>query len=123
MSAPFGYSDVDLSITPATQLKFIGYCKVNAFYVFNHTTSIRYLQIFDLGRAPILGTDKPTWQFGISGGSLANQGAPPASATFEAGLKCVNGFAWAITTAAGTTAAVENTPGDVDGTVDWELRP
>jgi len=122
MAAPFGYSDVDLSIAAAKAQVFIGFCKVNAFYAFNHTMSIRYLQIWDLGRAPILGTDKPTWQFGISAAAVANQGAPPASATFNAGLKCVNGFYWAITTASGATASLAS-PGDVDGAIDWELRP
>src|SRR5579863_7916093 len=106
MAAPWGYSDIDLSIAAAKAQVFIGFCKVNGFYVFNHTASIRYLQIFDLGRAPVLGTDKPTWQFGISAGSSANVGAPPASGDFPAGLKCVNGFAWAVTTASGATASL-----------------
>jgi len=122
MSAPFGYSVVDLSLAAAKSQVFIGFCKINAFYVFNHVTSIRYLQIWDIGRVPVLGTDKPTWQFGISAGTSANQGAPPASATFEAGLKCVNGFYWALTTAAGATTSLASS-GDCDGTIDWELRP
>jgi hypothetical protein len=122
MAAPFGYSAVDLSITPANKLVFIGFCKVNALYVFNHTTAIRFLQIFDLGRAPVLGVDAPTWQFGISAATAANQGAPPCSAEFTAGLKCVNGFAWAITTAAGKSASLASA-NDCDGAIDWELRP
>jgi hypothetical protein len=122
MGNPFGFSPVDLSVTPATQLVHIGFCKVSAFYVFNHTTSIRYLQIFDLGRAPVLGVDKPTWQFGISAGTSANQGAPPAQYTGLAGLKCVNGMAWAITTASGASASTASA-GDCDGSIDWEVRP
>src|ERR1700692_2278682 len=123
MRAPFGYADIDLSVTPATGFVHIGYCKVNAFYVFNHTTAAMYLQIFDLGRAPVLGVDKPTFQFGISGGASANQNAPPASGTFVAGLKCQNGLAWALTTASGASASTVKTPGNADGAIDWELRP
>lgn len=122
MARPFNFSNVDLSVIPASDVVFIGFCKVNAIYAFNHTTSIRFLQIFDLGRKPILGVDKPTWQFGISGATAANQGAPPATGEFVAGLKCVNGFAYAVTTAAGATASLASA-GDVDGTIDWELRP
>lgn len=90
--------------------------------MFNHVATIRFLQIFDLGRLPILGVDKPTWQFGISAGTSANLGAPPAAAEFIAGLKCVNGFAYAVTTASGITASLASA-NDVDGTIDWELRP
>lgn len=122
MARPFQYSIIDLSVIPATDLIFIGFCKVNGIYAFNHTTAIRFLQIFDLGRKPLLGVDKPTWQFGISGAAAANQGAPPATGEFHAGLKCVNGFAYAITTAANASASLASA-GDVDGTIDWELRP
>lgn len=122
MAGPFGFQTVDLSAGPGPTLVHIGFCKVNAFYVFNHVTTIRYLQIWDLGRVPIAGVDPPTWQFGISAGTSANQGAPPAEATFVAGLKCVNGLAWALTTAAGKTASLA-TASDCDGSIDWELRP
>lgn len=120
-NAPFNFAPIDLSATPAAVLVHIGYCKINAIYAFNHGTGAVYIAIFDLGRLPVLGVDKPTWQFGVSGGSSANQGAPPASATFVAGLKCVNGFAYALVTAqnGGTLIGA----GVVDGSIDWEIRP
>lgn len=118
----FGFNPVDLSVTPANGLVHIGFCKVNAFYMFNHTTTIRYLQLFDLGRIPIFGVDKPTYQFGASAGTAANQGSPPATYTGLAGLKFVNGLAYAITTAAGASNSFASA-GDCDGSIDWEIRP
>jgi hypothetical protein len=123
----FNFQPVDLSASPASALVHIGFCKVNAFYVFNHTAAIIYLQIFDLGRAPVLGVDKPTWQFGVSAGTSANVGAPPASFTGLAGFKCVNGLAYALTNTFGPSNSLVNNTNpaspQADGSIDWEVRP
>jgi hypothetical protein len=122
----FGFNPVDLTINPAVPtLVHIGFCKVNAICLYNHSTSGITLQLYDLGRVPILGVDVPTYQFGVGGGSGLNQGSPPLDATFVSGLKFVNGLAYILTqglfgVTGGNTGA---TGGNLSGTVDWEIRP
>jgi hypothetical protein len=125
MAGPFGFQDIDLSATPAATLVHIGFCKINALALYNHTTSLIVVQIFDLARAPILGTDKPTWQFAVPSAGTADQGTNQFCPTFVAGLKCVNGLAYAACTnfngqSGGNTLISGNS---LTGTIDWELRP
>lgn len=118
MPGPFGFQNVDLTVLAPT-LVHIGYCKVNNVAIYNHSTTLLVLQLFDLGRVPILGVDKPTWQFPAPFASTTDAATNQFCAEFHAGLKCVNGLAYAITTAiSGSTVAT-----GAAGTIDWELRP
>lgn len=125
MAGPFGFQNIDLSVVPAVStLVHIGFCKINAISLYNHGTTLAVLALYDLARAPIIGVDKPTWKFGCPFASTAGQGTCQFDATFVAGLKCVNGLAYALVTdmTAGTLYTQPATPTLV-GTVDWELRP
>lgn len=124
MAAPFGFADIDLSGLAGPTLVHIGYAKVNAISMYNHGTVLAVLAIYDLGRVPVIGVDKPTWKFGCPFASTAGQGTCQFDATFVAGLKCVNGLAYALTTDLNCgTLFTQASPPTLVGAVDWELRP
>ena len=124
MAGPFGFQNVDLSTKPAATLVHIGFCKVNNVAMYNHGAQVSVLQIFDLGRVPVLGVDAPTWQFGCPFASTADAATNQFTAEFHAGLKCINGLAYALLTGFGTLSGgnLSNT-GTMVGTIDWEIRP
>jgi hypothetical protein len=116
---PFGFQNIDFTAGGGPTLVHIGFCKVNNMAVYNHSNTLIVVQLFDLGRLPIIGTDKPTWQFPVPYATTADAATNQFCSDFHAGLKCVNGLAYYIATAiSGNTIAT-----GAAGTMDWELRP
>jgi len=117
MGNVFGKNVVNLA-TSALTLVHIGACKVKSIVAMSQGTSgLLFLQIWDLGRTPILGIDVATYTFEIP--SMATQGeGTPAAYPFPAGLCLENGLAYMIgATPAATTASSANV---ATGTIDWK---
>jgi len=124
MSNVFGFAPIDLSGSSGPNLVHIGFGKVNAVSMYNHGTILAVLALYDLGRLPIIGTDKPNWKFGCPFAATAGQGTCQFDATFVAGLKFVNGLAYALTTDLNCgTLFTQGSPPTLVGAVDWEIRP
>lgn len=119
MAGPFGFQNVDLTAGAGPTLVHIGYCKVNNVAIYNHSNTMIVVQIFDLGRLPVLGKDLPNWQFPAPYASTVDAATNQFTAEFHAGLKCVNGLAYYISNGIGATGSGTGAA----GTIDWELRP
>jgi hypothetical protein len=127
MTNIFGFAPIDLSQASGPNLVHVGFGKVNAISMYNHGTVLAALMLYDLGRVPLLQTDVPNWQFGCPFAATAGQGTCQFDATFIAGLKFVNGLAYALTTtlfkSGNMTLFTQGSPPTLVGAVDWEVRP
>lgn len=102
---------------------YVGPCLLKAIFGYNHGTSLAVLQLFDLGRTPILGTDLPIRQFPIPFASTADQATNQIAPTFEEGIPFYNGLAYMVSnTISSGTGATGVTGGSVQGHVDFTTR-
>ena len=114
----FGAANVDFDNTPGPSLVHIGPVNVHDIAAVNNSTAAAYLQIFDLGRTPILGTDIPVIQFLIPFATVAGQLTPPLAIGMRDGVNLQQGFAYGVTTTRGGSTAVAAHV--VTGSVSWK---
>ena len=95
-------------------------CLLKSLYAYNHTTAIKVVQIFDMARKPILGTDTPLREFPVPGASGADQGTNWISPNLAEGLALYNGLAYAVVTAIGGSTPAAST--DLVGHLDYTSK-
>ncbi len=108
--------------TNATLL-FTGFCKVTGWALYNHRNDKAvFLKLYDLARAPIVGTDVPSLKIGIPYATTGDAGTNRADSTLTAGHKFVNGLAYAITAGVADTDTTAVSLDDLIGKLDWTVR-
>ena len=107
-------------VAPGPTVVFQGPCLVKSLFAYNHITTIRVLQIFDLARVPILGTDTPLREFPIPGSGTADQATCQINPELSEGIACYNGLAYAVVTAIG--GSTKASAGDVVGHLDYTAK-
>src|ERR1700678_136611 len=117
MGNVWGKNPVNLA-TSALTLVHIGACVIKGIGAMVQGTTAVFLQIWDLGRTPILGVDVATYVFEIPGGTTGQ--AAPFVPEFPAGCVLENGLAYMVgATSSATTASAANT---LSGTIDWKVK-
>jgi hypothetical protein len=108
-------------VAPGPTLVYQGPCLVKSLFAYNHVaTNPRVVQLFDLARLPILGTDVPTREFPIPTAGTADEGTSQISPALAEGIPMYNGLAYAVVTAIG--GSTKASAGDVVGHLDFTAK-
>lgn len=99
------YRVLSLATTNSNSIN-IGITKIHGWFILNTSAAIRYVKLYDLGRAPIIGTDVPILTIGIPAGAAAN-------VEFNRGIGTNFGLGVGITTGVADTDATSVAANDV----------
>ena len=97
------YSALSAASTNATVVNAAS-CQLYGWYLFNTSSALKYVKVFDLNNTPVVGTDKPVVRIPLPASSGAN-------VEFGAGIRLFRGLAFAVTGGAAdtdTTAVAAN---------------